>query len=221
MIKTKNAISVLTGMVLGDACLSKPKGNCVCFKITHSTKQKEYLIHKRDVLQEIFEKHINIHDFNNNGYPGCRIEFGNKYFRPLRKYIYPYGKKTITKKVLNRLDVHGIAYWYMDDGSIALHKGKTEGVYHSREIYLNTYVSYNEALIVKDFFYERYGIEFRIALDKGWYRHVCNTKNTKRFIHLVEPYIIPSMQYKIDMKYKNKNQADVISAQIALDELKQ
>jgi hypothetical protein len=221
MIKTKKAISILTGMVLGDAYLSKPKQNYVCFKITHSTKQKDYLIHKRDVLQEIFEKQINVHDFNNNGYPGCRIEFGNKYFRPFRKYLYPYDKKTITKKVLNRLDAEGIAYWYMDDGCLALHKSNTEGTYHSREIYLNTYVSYDEALIVKDFFYDNYGIEFRIALNKGWYRHVCNTTNVKRFIHLVEPYIIPSMQYKIDMKYKNKNQADVISAQIALDKLKQ
>jgi len=219
MIKTKRAISILTGMVLGDACLAKPDGNYVCFKLTHSIKQKEYLIHKRDVLQEIFEKNINLHEFDNNGYPGCRIEFGNKYFRPFRKYLYPHGKKTITKKVLNRLDAEGIAYWYMDDGNLTLHKSKNEGVYHSREIYLNTYVSYEESLIVKEFFYEKYGIEFRISPSKGWYRHICNSTNSKRFIHLVEPYIIPSMQYKIDMKYSNKNQADVISAQIALDNL--
>lgn len=221
MIKTKRAISILTGMVLGDASLSKPRQNYVCFKIKHSTKQKDYLIHKRDVLQEIFEKQINVHEFNNNGYPGCKIEFGNKYFRPFRKYLYPNGVKTFTKKALDRLDVEGIAYWYMDDGSLTLHKSKTEGVYHSRAIYLNTYVSYEEALLIKDFFYERYGIEFKLSQHKGWYRHVCNSTNTKRFIHLVEPYIIPSMQYKIDMKYLKRNQADVISAQIALDNLKQ
>jgi hypothetical protein len=217
MIKTKKAISVLTGMVLGDGSLSKPKGNSVMFKLTHGINQKDYLIHKRDILEEIFEKKINIHEFDNGGYPGCRIEFGNKYFKPLRKFIYPNGVKTITKKVLNRLDAEGIAYWYMDDGNLTLHKNKGEDFYHSREIYLNTYVSYEEALLIKDFFYNRYNIDFRIAASKGWYRHVCNTKNTKRFIHLVEPYIISSMQYKIDMKYKNKNQADVISAQIALD----
>lgn len=220
MIKTKRAISILTGMVLGDASLSKPTKNYVCFSITHSIKQKNYLEHKRDVLQEIFEKQIKVHDFDNHGYPGCRIEFGNKYFRPFRKYLYPNGRKTITKKVLNRLDAEGIAYWFMDDGSLALHRSKTKGVYHSREIYLNTYVSYEEALIIKDFFYGNFGIEFRLAQHKGWYRHVCNSTNTKRFIHLVEPYIIPSMKYKIDMKYKNKIQADVISAQIALDKLK-
>lgn len=219
MIKTKRAISILTGMVLGDGSLSKPRQNYISFKLTHSIKQKDYLIHKRDVLQEIFEKQINIHEFDNNGYPGCKIEFGNKYFRSFRKYLYPNGKKTFTKKVLNRLDAEGIAYWYMDDGNITLHKGKTPGVYHSREIYLNTYVPYDEALTVKDYFYERYGIEFRLASHKGLYRHVCNSTNTKRFIYLVEPYIIPSMQYKIDMKYTKKNQADVISAQIALDNL--
>ena len=219
MIKTKRAISILTGMILGDAYLTKPKPNCVSIGITHSIKQKEYLIHKRNILEEIFEKKINVHEFDNSGYPGCRIQFGNKYFRPLRKFIYPNGIKTFSKKVLNRLDAEGIAYWYMDDGNIALHRSKSGETYKSREIYLNTYVPYEEALLIKDFFYERYGVEFRLAPSKGWYRHICNTTNVKRFIHLVEPYIIPSMQYKIDMKYKNKNQADVISAQIALDEM--
>jgi hypothetical protein len=221
MIKTKRAISILTGMVLGDAHLSKPKCNSVSLKITHSIKQKDYLLHKKEVIEQIFERKINFHEFDNSGYPGCRIEFGNKYFRPFRKYLYPNGIKTITKKVLNRLDPEGIAYWYMDDGNMTLHKGKSGEYYHSRQIYLNTYVNLEEALLVKDFFYERFGIEFGVYSSKGWYRHICNTTNVKRFIHLVEPYVIPSMQYKIDMKYKNKNQADVISAQVALDKLKQ
>ena len=219
MLKTKRTVSILTGMVLGDGHLRKPSVNdkSVSLIMRHCARQKEYLAHKTELLNKIFGKKINIHEINNNGYPGVSASFGHPYFRSLRKFMYPGGGKFISKKVLNRLTPEGIAIWYMDDGSLALHK--KNGYIHSREIYLNTYTSMVEAAYCRDFFKENFDIDFRISPSKGKHRLICNSKNSIKFVNIVKPYIIPTMEYKIDLKYKypaNIAKAQSTSARHAL-----
>lgn len=194
-------------MVLGDGYVT-PVVNKRCtvpktyytLKLRHSAKQREYLEHKAKLLHSILGgKQPKIQEINNNGYPGVQISKQHRWFRYLRKWMYPNGIKTYQRKILNYLTPEGIAIWYMDDGNLSL--PKRNGKIHARRIYLNTHRTKEENQIIIDFFKEKYAINFGQVLNKGWYRLTCGTKEAKKFIALVEPFIIPSMSYKIDMNY--------------------
>jgi hypothetical protein len=203
--KTKENKSTLLAIALGDGFISD-EGS---LRIIHCAKQKEYLEYKARLLEKILEKEIQVIDFDNNGYPGCRLSISNKYFKTLRKFLYSKDrKKIISTKVLNRLTPNGLAIWYMDDGNIALHK--RGNIIHSREIYLNTYCTYEEGQNIQKYFIEKYDVYFRISPSKGKFRMICNTTNAKKFIEIVKDFIIPSMYYKIDMKYNTPVQQETI-----------
>lgn len=198
VLKTKRTVSLLTGMVLGDGCL-KLGSTGVQLAIKHGASQKAYLEHKAVLLGEVFGRVPKVRSINNNGYPGFELAIQDPYLKSLRSFIYENGSKFFSKKVLSRLDPEGLALWHMDDGNLTLHKRK-ESI-HSREIYLNTYCSFVEAETIKEFLKERFGLDFRIAKHKEAFRLACNTSNAKQFVEIVKPFVIPSMNYKIDLKY--------------------
>lgn len=187
--------NTLLAISLGDGYIRKDGS----LQLLHSYKQIDYLVYKVNLISKILNKSIKISKFDNSGYPGCRAYIYDKYFRVLRKFLYKDSIKTINKSVLNRLSPELIAIWFMDDGNMTLHKRNNK--IHSREIYLNTYCTEKEAKIIQEFFLNKYDIFFRVAPSKGKFRMVCNTKNAKKFVSLVEPFIIDSMRYKIDLKY--------------------
>ena len=193
---------ILIGMVLGDGCLNVRKDkrykNSFHQRLTlkHGMKQKEYIEYKRDLLHSIFggnKSKVNV--INNNGYIGYSVSKSNSYFRVLHKQMYPNGKKRVSRKVLDKLTPHGIAIWYMDDGS--LYPKKRNGKIHAYELILSTYIPIEENQIIIDYFKEVYDINFNIAKSKGSYRLRLGTKEARKFIKIVEPYIINSMEYKI------------------------
>lgn len=199
--------SLLIAMVLGDGYIrivtdkrhanSKPQG---VLQIRHSAKQRDYLEHKADLLHSILGgSRPTVRLIDNSGYPGVQLNKNHRWFRYLRNWIYVNGVKTYQARMLNHLTPEGIAIWYMDDGNLAL--PKKNGKIHARRLYLNTHKTKEENQIVIDFFKEKYDIRFTQVLNRGWYRLTCGTQETKKFISLVEPFIIPSMSYKIDMKY--------------------
>lgn len=193
---------ILIGMVLGDGCLSvfrdKRYTNSFHQRLTlkHGASQKEYIEYKRDLLHSIFGgKKPKVKEINNNGYLGYTVSKSNSYFRVLHKQIYPSRKKCISRKVLDKLTPHGIAIWYMDDGS--LYPKKRNGKIHAYELILNTYIPIEENEIIIDYFKENYDINFKIAKSKGSFRLRLGTREARKFIKIVEPYIIDSMKYKI------------------------
>src|SRR5271157_5037163 len=196
--------SAIVGMILGDGSIKQQKGcTSVSLSIVHSSKQKEYLEWKRNILQALFsEWKIPIVEFNNNNYPGVRVITRT---HPKLKQVYRLfykPKKTISRKVLNYLTPIGIAIWYMDDGSLSLKK--RNGAIHGREIHLNTYCTLEEASIIQEYFKERWCISWTIVSNKGLYRLRMGANEAKTLFKLIECYIIPCMKYKLDFKYNNK-----------------
>lgn len=198
--------SILISLIIGDGCLYVKKdlrfANSWHSKliIKHSVKQLEFLNYKVSLLHSIFGgKHPDIVNINNNGFPGIVATKSNKYFRVLKKFIYKNGKKNITKNILNFLTPQGLAIWYMDDGNLSLKK--RDGKVHARELFLNTHLSVEENQVIIDYFSEKWGINFTQVKNNGLYRLRCGTKEAAKFIEIIKPYIVPSMLYKIDMKY--------------------
>ena len=193
----KKKRGVLTGMSIGDGHIPK---NGYGITITHCAKQYEYIYHKALLLRSVCGGKLpRVVDIDNNGYDGHTIYKSDKYFRILRKDLYKDNVKTISESILNRLTPQGIAIWWMDDGSLYMkrHKGKI----HAREGILSTYIPLDHNIMIANWFKENYNVTLIPVRHRTSYRLRINTTNLKDFLPIIEPYIIPSMLYKIDMKY--------------------
>lgn len=197
--------SILIGMILGDGYLQKGK-NSSTLKIEHSTQQLEYLKYKRELLIKIFGgKHPDIHirsrvdSRNNHTYHQCWLSKTEKYLKILRDRIYLNGKKEYTEAILKKLTPEGLAIWYMDDGGNgSIYISKKTGKISSCVTYLCTDCSFEQASIIRDYFKNTYDVEFKLYnIRKDQYRLCANTSNSRKFVELIRPYIIPEMQYKI------------------------
>lgn len=201
---TKESRNLLIGLLLGDGTIS----NNNVFKIAHSEKQKDYLEWKIKQLNECGIRNNGVKTYIKNcGYnPGISVYYTQlniiPFIKVLRRICYK-GKKIIgNRKLLNRLSSKEIAIWYMDDGHINIRKSK-EGRYIGFYIKISTCEPKKEMQVVIDYFKEVWGINFYLFHERkkeDSYSLCCGTKEGKKFIELVKPYVlqVPSMKYKIN-----------------------
>lgn len=194
---TKKSRDILLYMVIGDGHISQ-QGT---LKMTHSKKQEEYLEFKKDLLNSVGIKTSDIVEFDNSGYAGVRITARvYKFTKLYRKVIYTPKKNIANRKLLNKLNPLGLAIWYMDDGGLS--QKKKNGKVHANDLIINTHLSREENQIIIDYFKEEWDIHFTQVKNKNSYRLRCGTREARKFISIVEPYIknIKCMQHKIDIK---------------------
>lgn len=200
---------ILVGMVLGDGYLNvrnrlkdgKYKYESSELVIVHSVKQKDYCLHKADLVRRIFGGNFSLTNrtaklSNGKCYQLIGFSKSNKYFRILKKMMYVDREKRITPQVLNMLTPHGIAIWYMDDGHARVNINKN-GYVSSCSTDLSTCCSQEEAIATCNWFKEVYDINFKPYPTKGRFSIRCNTDDSHKFARIVEPFIIPSMRYKL------------------------
>lgn len=186
------------GMSIGDGYLAvdrRRRIENVTLVMKHSIKQAAYLNHKADLLHKYLGgKRPSVREFDNSGFPGIRTEKTNKSFRIIRKWLYPDGKKKVSR-VLRWLTPHGLAIWYMDDGGLAIKK--RNGLVHAVDLCINCQCKIDEAHTICDAIFTKFGIRFKPNLNNGNYRIRCGTIEARRFVEIVNEFIIPEMQYKI------------------------
>ena len=208
---------ILVGMAIGDGYICKQGQSAYSLRIEHSQKQIEYLEYKKRLLESIFGgRKINIYyrerydRRTHSVYKQCSITKGNIYFKYLLKRLYPFGKKKYTRQILDYLTPEGIAIWYMDDGYIKSRISKKTNSISSCQTYISTYCSAKEAQIIVDYFKEVWDIHFSIHTRKKTNScTICaNTAESVKFIELVAPYIIPSMNYKMEHLVKHPRVPD-------------
>lgn len=204
----RKARGALIGMTLGDGYIrlqkDKDRPNSLptaSLIIRHSIAQKEYVEHKADLLHHYLGgKRPPVRIAPNGVNLGAQIAKSNKYFRILRKRIYKGSEKVITRELLNHLTDEGLALWWMDDGS--LYMKRHQGRVHAREGILSVYRPREECQAVSDWFKERYNVYAPVVRHKHHWRVRFNSGSLQNLIPIIHPYIIPSMMYKVDMKYK-------------------
>lgn len=183
---------ILAGLLLGNG-----KRNQNNFFIQNSPKYEEYLLFKKKLLEQITGKSVSIRRWSTKkGYQQIRIE--PKLIpltRVLVKKLYPGGKKTITRRSLNFLTPQGIAIWFMDQGSKSFLK--QGGKVHALTFSLNTYLSKSQNEVIVAYFAEVWGFKWGLTPGKGLYRLRMGTKEGKRFLAFIRPYIHESMLYKV------------------------
>lgn len=200
--KTKESRNLLIGMLLGDGTIS----NNNVFKMTHCEAQKDYLEWKIKQLNDCALRNNGIKSYiKTTGYASGVPVFYTQlniipFIKVLRRVVYKNGKKTFTRKLLNRLDARGVAIWFMDDGCINIrkNKGRPCGFY----IRISTCEPKEEVQLIIDYFKEQWGINFYMFHEgkkEDSYSLCCGTKEGLKFIDIVKPYVsqVPSMIHKI------------------------
>lgn len=193
---TKESRQLILFMSFGDGYLGGKY-----LSILHSKAQHDYLQWKRNLLIRNGIKCSPIRYKNNNGFDVYEFTTKSYNFISLyRKILYKPRKTIANRELLNKLTPLGIAIWYMDDGGLS--KKKRNGVIHANDLMLNTHLTREENQIIIDYFKEVWDIQFTQVKNRGKYRLRCGTREARKFINIVAPFVsqIPSMKHKIDIK---------------------
>lgn len=195
---------LILGSLLGDACINSnsDSGGYRCVHFTQSDKQIDYFNYKKSILG----KYALGEKIRTSGYGSLMHDIHTTTNLELNKFLNEYcmknGKKFVTQEWCNELDPMGLAFWYMDDGSIFNRDNDKLGC----RIHISTNgfsLKENETLI--NMLRGRFGIEATIG-DKETYKGytlILDVKNTERFCSLIAPYVCDSMKYKLPKKYQN------------------
>lgn len=191
-------LDVLIGSLLGDArleCRSIGKRHPITarLRIHHSDKQKDYVFWKYEIFKDIVEKgprKIMVwHDSkrNKNHYSWY---FHSKSLENLglpQKYFYRGKTKILPENVFDLITPRALAVWFMDDGS------NTGNSYT-----INTQCfSKEEQEKIVDFFKKKYNINAKIVKEYSNFKIAIGRHEYQKLSDIIEPYIIPSMIYKI------------------------
>lgn len=174
---------VVIGCMLGDGYM-RCKNNAH-LQITHSIHQKDYVDWKYSVLNNCVLTPP-------KSYKGNGKRVGYRFFTAsMPCFTSIYHQFYINKKKIIPLDLELnariMAVWYMDDGSLC-----------DKSCYLNTQVfPEQEQLLLGRLLFRYFGLTVSRDQDKQYYRLRFNVKESKKFVDIIRPYIIPSMAYKI------------------------
>lgn len=194
---------MVMGMVFGDGYVNTT-GTKSELSITHSLTQADYCEHKAMRLRTAFSRSFSIGKYRNG--PGGRYQClkfccSHPYFKTIRHWVYPGGKKYFSRQALDMLTPEGIAYWYMDDGS-ARRNLNDRGWTSSVATDIATCCSKVEAETIVEYFWDVHRIGFKVRCSKTHnpdhaFTIQANTEQSRWFVRLIQPFVIPSMLYKI------------------------
>ena len=182
----------LLGSFLGDGSFtksSKTKSKTSRLTLAHGEKQTPYLLWKKDFLDK---KGIKTSTYYYTA-KDSRVKKGfytsgflktesNPIFNIYNEQYVP--KKSINYDFVKDLDAFGLAVWYMDDGFVTKNCFQISSCGFTLE----------EINILQKVLLENFGIETNINLVNEIY---IKTISKEKFISLVEPFIIPSLKYKL------------------------
>ncbi len=156
-------------------------------EINHSFKAKEYVDWKFKNLRHICASSPRVRKNNEDRIAYRFFTKQHPEITKLYKLFYKDNRKMIPKNLI--LDPVSIAVWYMDDGS------KSRDI----DVYLNTQqFTQNEQRILL-YCLRQFNIKARLNKDKKYYRIRILKESIADFMHLIRPYIVPSMRYKLVM----------------------
>lgn len=208
---TQEQKEFIFGSLLGDMSVVK-KGPQHRLSMSHCHDQLEYLEHKKQILGELSLNNIQsanskshiMKTFYNGEYNNNTIGEYNghilhskvhPFFTELRSKLYPNDKKIISQWWLDQITERSLAYWIMDDGSA--NYSDDSFVYM-----ISTYCyTYEEHLLLQKFFSDKFNMTLNIqkVQNRGFGNTSrFRTEDSRRLRELIRPYIIPSMQYKIN-----------------------
>ncbi len=179
---TEEQKSILIGCLLGDGTMRKKKN--AHLEINHCFAQKE-------LVDWVFSKFKDLVITEPKWRRGNGRREAYRFatrsipiLTPFYEQFFPNKKKVIPDNL--KLNSLILAVWFMDDGS----KSRSS-------IYLNTQqFTKDEQLKLIDFLKDQFDIDSTLNKDKIYYRIRIRTQSVKKFIQLVEQFVLKEFRYK-------------------------
>ncbi len=201
--ETNELKQLIIGSILGDGNLSKiieGKRNSR-LRVAHCLEQDEYCIWKSQILKkynllsQVRYDHTFDARFKDPDYTIIKMSsIAHPIFTKYRKSCYNNDKtKSVNISVIRDIDELGLAIWYMDDGS------RTSS---SMTLATNSF-SYSELQLLVELLKEKFDLNFTIHKARCLY---LKAEGWKKFVSLVDKYIIPCMRYKIQERVLYKEE---------------
>jgi hypothetical protein len=194
---------VVFGSLCGDVTIDVSAAGSCSFTVSHSVKQKEYLIWKARILRDLLS-HESLFRVEKCKFPWSDREFEYvcietkvaPIFNELRALFYPSGKKVISRSILDELTPLGLAVWFCDDGGFC-------GDEHTSDYDISGKWTRKEQSDIREWFVDRWNIDVVVRSYKDGDYVVFNVESARRLKRLIEPHIISSMQYKLGFTPKS------------------
>lgn len=186
---------VLVGVLLGE---------CVCLRILNLEKRThtyQMLIEKEDVkdceyvyhLYELFKEWVTPQGQSMN----VMLAFSTINHASFRFYAHQFygknGDKKIPKLIHRWLTPMGLAYWYMDEGSISYHG-------ELKSVFLRTHSClYSEVSRLAQTLGIVFGLQALVCKRQERYQVFILDESVGRFFEWIRPYVFKSMRYKIPL----------------------
>ena len=215
----KNA---LIGTIFADGYIEAKRtngDNCNSYlEITHTSKNLDYLLFKKQLIENFTGKEVSIsqHNKKNNTKEYSLFRLTTKkheWFTELREAIYDNTKKPriklFKKEYIDKINELGLLLLYLDDGTLKMrYYPGTSKIRECRVTFCLDSFTFNELKYFQQKLFEKYGIKSRMYrhtksedLSRG-FRIWMNTENTNKFMCVINKFydLIPSMKYKF-VKY--------------------
>jgi hypothetical protein len=185
---------MLVGLLLGDACFeTQNRGRTYRLKIEHSIAQAQYVQHLYEAFREWVLGKPQIKSQRIAGKTYQKVWFNtvsHSAFRFYAQQFYRNGKKVVPKLIHRLLTARGLAYWFMDDGSIKSRQSK--GVLFNTQGFSEPDVARLIGVLQ-----EKFGLQAKRRRQPEGQQIYISGRSYERFRALVEPYLIPQMRYKL------------------------
>lgn len=191
-------LQLVIGSTMGDACLecrskSIRAQHTARLRIHQSDKQKDYVFWKYEKLKNLvlrgprFTKVWHDKQRNKDHFSWYFHTRSDETLGLIQSIFYKDGVKIVPKELPELLEPLGLAIWYMDDGSN-----------NGSNITLNTHsFSIPEQERLKDLLLEKFGVITTLVKDRSKYKIAIRSHEYDKFMDIVRPFVIPSMNYKI------------------------
>lgn len=186
---------ILVGLLLGDACLeTQNKGRTYRVKIEQSARHEPYVRHLYEIFQPWVLTPPRIKEcMASNGSKSSSWVFNTVSHEALRFYAHQFYtgvKKRVPRLIHRWLTSRGLAYWFMDDGSMKSNQ--------SKGILFNTHgfeLEDVERLI--GCVQTNFGLQATLRRQKDGNQIYVSGASFEDFVTLVNPFVIVAMRYKV------------------------
>ena len=190
---------IIVGLILGDGHLeTQNNGRTYKLKIEHSVFQKEYLYWLYKEFQNWVRMTPKLRLKNNKPFSYHFSTYSHELLGYYGNQFYNNKKKIIPDIIEELLTPLSLAIWFMDDGSL---KSKRHNTY-----IIHTLGYKREELEkIQTVLSQKFGIETKLHKQKEKYlRLYVISESAKDFKEIVNPYIIPSLRYKLGNEMPKK-----------------
>lgn len=185
---------ILVGLLLGDGCLETQNGGRTYrLKIEQSIAHGEYVRKLHSLFTGWVLSPPRIRQVNSRGHFSENLVFqtvSHPEFCFYANQFYLERKKRVPVLTEPMLTPRGLAFWFMDDGSI---KSK-----ESKGILLNTQ-GFSESCVQRliQVLQGKFDLQCQKREQKDGFQIYISGQSFEKFVELVDPYIISEMRYKI------------------------